>query len=79
MQLDRMGIAVSSGSACTSGKTEPSHVLKAMGVPAELALGAVRVSFGRDNTGADVEKLLSALGKIINTMSKSAVMAAASV
>ena len=79
MQLDRMGIAVSSGSACTSGKTEPSHVLKAMGVPAELALGAVRVSFGRDNTGADVEKLLSALGEIINTMSKSAVMMAASV
>ena len=77
MQLDRMGIAVSSGSACTSGKTEPSHVLKAMGVPAELALSAVRVSFGKDNTIADVEKLLRALGEIINTMSNSAVMIAA--
>ena len=54
-------------------------MLKAMGVPVELALGAVRVSFGRDNTSADVEKLLSALGEIINTMSKSAVMRAASV
>lgn len=79
MQLDRMGIAVSSGSACTSGKTEPSHVLKAMGVPGELALSAVRVSFGKDNTSADVDKLLRALGEIINTSSKSAVMMAANV
>ena len=79
MQLDRTGIAVSSGSACTSGKTEPSHVLKAMGVPEELALSSVRVSFGRDNTIADVEKLLQALGEIIDTTSKSAVMMAATV
>jgi cysteine desulfurase len=79
MQLDRMGIAVSSGSACTSGKAEPSHVLKAMGVPDELALNAVRTSFGKNNTIADVEKLLQALGEIINTMSKSAVMMAATV
>ena len=79
MQLDRMGIAVSSGSACTSGKTEPSHVLKAMGVPEELALSSVRVSFGKDNTIADVEKLLKALGEIIDTVSKSAVMMAATV
>ncbi len=79
MQLDRMGIAVSSGSACTSGKTEPSHVLKAMGVPTELALSAVRVSFGKDNTGADVDRLLQALAQVINTMSKSAVMMAANV
>jgi len=79
MQLDRMGIAVSSGSACTSGKTEPSHVLKAMGVADELALSSVRVSFGKDNTIADVEKLLQALGEIIDTISKSAVMMAATV
>lgn len=79
MQLDRMGIAVSSGSACTSGKTEPSHVLKAMGVPEELALSSVRVSFGKDNTVADAEKLLQALGEIIDTTSKSAVMMAANV
>ncbi|UCB54662.1 MAG: cysteine desulfurase, partial [Thiotrichales bacterium] len=79
MQLDRMGIAVSSGSACTSGKTEPSHVLRAMGVPAALALGSVRVSFGKDNTLADVEQLLKALGEIINAMKSSAVMMAASV
>lgn len=79
MQLDRMGIAVSSGSACTSGKTEPSHVLEAMGVPRELALSAVRVSFGKDNTLADVRSLLQALSEIINTTSKSAVMMAANV
>ena len=79
MQLDRMGIAVSSGSACTSGKMEPSHVLKAMGVADELALSSVRVSFGKDNTIADVEKLLQALGEIIDTTSKSAVMMAATV
>jgi cysteine desulfurase len=79
MQLDRMGIAVSSGSACTSGKTEPSHVLRAMGVADALALSSVRVSFGKDNTIADVEKLLQALGEIIDTISKSAVMMAATV
>ncbi len=79
MQLDRKGIAVSSGSACTSGKTEPSHVLKAMGVNEELALSSVRVSFGKDNTLADVEILLKALSEIINTMSNSAVMLAANV
>ena len=78
MQLDRMGIAVSSGSACTSGKTEPSHVLKAMGVPEDLALSAVRVSFGKDNTSADVTKLLSALTEIMK-MSTSSVMMAANV
>ena len=79
MQLDRMGIAVSSGSACTSGKTEPSHVLRAMGVADALALSSVRVSFGKDNTIADVEKLIRALGEIIDTISKSAVMMAATV
>ncbi|NNL06857.1 MAG: cysteine desulfurase, partial [Gammaproteobacteria bacterium] len=79
MQLDRSGIAVSSGSACTSGKTEPSHVLKAMKVPDELALSSVRVSFGKDNTIADVEKLLQALSEISERMKQSAVMMAANV
>ena len=79
MQLDRKGIAVSSGSACTSGKAEPSHVLKAMGVPDQLALSSVRVSFGRDSSVADVERLLQVLNEIINTISKSAVMMAANV
>jgi cysteine desulfurase len=63
MQLDRAGIAVSSGSACSSGKTEPSHVLMAMGVDAELARGAIRISLGRDTTESDIKLLLAALGQ----------------
>jgi len=76
MQLDRKGIAVSSGSACTSGKPEASHVLKAMRVANEYALGAVRVSFGMNNTRADVDSLVKALTEIM-PMQNSAVMLAA--
>ncbi|MCW8830075.1 MAG: cysteine desulfurase, partial [Gammaproteobacteria bacterium] len=61
MELDRRGFAVSSGSACTSGKTEPSHVLKAMAIPDELATSAVRISFGRANTMEEVERFVEAL------------------
>ncbi|MHB1241670.1 MAG: cysteine desulfurase [Chromatiales bacterium 21-64-14] len=64
LELDRRGVAVSSGSACHTGRAEPSHVLVAMGVPAELAHCAVRVSFGRDSTAADVDALLSALAAV---------------
>ena len=79
MQLDRKAIAVSSGSACTSGKTEPSHVLTAMKVPDALALSAVRVSFGKTNTMSDADALLKALNDIIETNLHSSVMAAANV
>ncbi len=79
MQLDRKAIAVSSGSACTSGKTEPSHVLKAMKVEDTLALSAIRVSFGKDNTMSDVETLLAALNDIIEINRQSTVMMAATV
>ncbi len=78
MQLDRKGFAVSSGSACTSGKTEPSHVLKAMQVDAALARSAIRVSFGVNNTMQDVEAFASALASITE-MKTSAVMHAAHV
>jgi cysteine desulfurase len=61
MHLDRKGFAVSSGSACASGSGEPSHVLLAMGVDAETAKGAIRVSFGQGNTEAEVQGLLAAL------------------
>jgi cysteine desulfurase len=61
MALDQQGIAVSSGSACGSEHTEPSPVLKAMGVESELALGAIRISFGKDNTEQDIETLVGAL------------------
>jgi cysteine desulfurase len=79
MQLDRKAIAVSSGSACTSGKTEPSHVLKAMKVPDTLANSAIRVSFGKTNTMSDVDVLLTALNDIIEMNRHSAVMMAANV
>jgi len=79
MQLDRKAIAVSSGSACTSGKTEASHVLKAMNVADTLANSAIRVSFGKNNTMSDVEKLLTALRDIIEINQQSSVMMAATV
>ena len=78
MQLDRRGFAISSGSACTSGKAEPSHVLKAMGVPDELATSAVRVSFGKGNVTADVDAFVNAFAEILE-MRNSAVMMAANV
>jgi len=50
LNLDTKGIAASSGSACTSGSLEPSHVLLAMGVPPEVAYGSLRLTLGRENT-----------------------------
>jgi cysteine desulfurase len=79
MQLDRKAIAVSSGSACTSGKTDPSHVLKAMKVADTLANSAIRVSFGKENTMSDVDALLKALHDIIEINRNSSVMMAANV
>ncbi len=61
MALDRLGFAVASGSACGSEQHQPSHVLKAMGVAAELAHGAVRVSFGQQNTREEVDGLIAAI------------------
>lgn len=61
MALDRQGMAVSSGSACGSEHTEPSSVLKAMGVDNDLALGAIRISLGKDNTEADIDTLAGCL------------------
>jgi cysteine desulfurase len=65
MHLDLAGIACSSGSACSTGTVEPSHVLTAMGVPRELGVAALRFSFGRDNTLEDVEAVISALPKVV--------------
>ena len=50
MRLDMAGIAVSSGSACSSGSLEPSYVLLSIGVPIEVAHGSIRFSFGKNNT-----------------------------
>jgi cysteine desulfurase len=65
MHLDLAGIACSSGSACSAGAIEPSHVLTAMGVPRELGIAALRFSFGRDNTAEDVDAVIGALPKIV--------------
>jgi cysteine desulfurase len=64
-QLDRVGIAVSSGSACTSGSMEPSHWLRAMGVPFTAAHGAIRFSFSRNNVSGDVDRVLDVLPGIV--------------
>jgi len=61
MALDRKSIAVSSGSACAAGAGEPSPVLTAMGIPVEVARGAVRISLGQGNTAEDIRQLLEAL------------------
>src|SRR5207249_754782 len=65
MHLDLAGIACSSGSACSTGAVEPSHVLTAMGVPRELGVAALRFSFGKQNTAEDVEAVVGALPKIV--------------
>lgn len=65
MGLDLLGLAVSSGSACSSGKVGPSHVLAAMGVPAELSECAMRVSFGWSSTIEDVEAYLRGFGEVV--------------
>ncbi|WP_114971543.1 cysteine desulfurase family protein [Rhodoferax ferrireducens] len=64
-RLERLGVAASSGAACSSGGSEPSHVLTAMGVPAEEALAAVRLSLGRTSTLEDVSYLLNALPPLL--------------
>jgi Cysteine sulfinate desulfinase/cysteine desulfurase and related enzymes len=61
MALDLAGIAGSSGSACTSGSLEPSHVLTAMGVPEDLARGSMRLTVGQDNTMDQIDYVLDVL------------------
>jgi cysteine desulfurase len=68
MALDRLGFAVASGSACGSEQHQPSHVLQAMGVATELAHGAMRVSFGKQNSKKDVDGLITALASQIKQL-----------
>ena len=68
LNLDLLGITASTGSACTSGSVDPSHVLLAMGLPVELAHGSLRLTLGKGNTGADVDTVLSALPGIIEKL-----------
>ncbi|HHY75290.1 MAG TPA: cysteine desulfurase NifS [Firmicutes bacterium] len=65
LNLDRVGVAASSGSACTSGSLEPSHVLLAMGIPHELAHGSIRMTLGRSNTVEDIDYVLEVLPPIV--------------
>ncbi|MCL6450323.1 MAG: cysteine desulfurase NifS [Acetobacteraceae bacterium] len=65
LNLDLQGIAASSGSACTSGRLEPSHVLVAMGIPHDISQGSLRFSFGRGNTEEDVDYVLEVLPSVI--------------
>jgi len=70
MHLDLAGIAASSGSACSTGAVEPSHVLVAMGVPRELALGTIRFSFGRESNMADVERAAEVVPAVVAKVRK---------
>jgi len=68
LNLDLEGIAASSGSACTSGTLEPSHVLLALGIPPEVAHGSLRFSLGRDNTEEDINRVIEVLPPIVKKL-----------
>jgi cysteine desulfurase len=68
LNLDLMGVAASSGSACTSGSLDPSHVLTAMGYPHEEAHGSLRLTLGKENTEADVDYVLEILPGIVDKL-----------
>ncbi len=65
LALDMADIAASSGSACTTGSTEPSHVLTAMGIEADLAHAALRMTVGKDNTEEEIDRVLEVLPSIV--------------
>lgn len=68
LRLNERGICVSTGSACTTGRPEPSHVLQAMGVSPELARGTVRLSLSRETTAEEVEAVVSVLPQVIQEL-----------
>jgi cysteine desulfurase len=76
IQLDTAGFATASGAACSSHHTGPSHVLLAMGVEAALATRAVRVSLGRGNSEADVDRFLAAVDAILGRLQRMSAIAA---
>ncbi|OQA30133.1 MAG: Cysteine desulfurase [Acidobacteria bacterium ADurb.Bin340] len=75
LRLSQRGICVSTGSACTTGRPEPSHVLQAMGVPPDLARGTVRLSLGRETTAGEVEAVAIALPQVVQELRASGSMA----
>ena len=72
MGLDLRGVAASSGSACTSGSIEPSHVIAALGLPPHLAAGAVRLTLGRGTTDTEVTYALDALREVVTRLRQAA-------
>jgi len=68
--LNKLGIAASSGSACTSGSLEPSHVMHAMGIPYTAAHGTIRFSLSVYNSGAEVDRVIAAVPPIIAQLRK---------
>lgn len=68
LMLDMKGIAASSGSACTSGSLDPSHVLLAIGLPHEIAHGSLRITFGEENSDSDVDYLMEVLPDIVQRL-----------
>ena len=66
--LDMYGIYGSSGSACTSGSLDPSHVLLAIGLPHEIAHGSLRITYGIENTEEDVDRILEVLPTIVQRL-----------
>jgi cysteine desulfurase len=68
LMLDMEGICVSSGSACTTGSLEPSHVLLAMGIPAEHAHGSLRITLGRDTTQEDIDHFIKVFPPIVSRL-----------
>jgi cysteine desulfurase len=77
LQLDMEGIAASSGSACTSGSLEASHVILALGYPRERALGSLRLSVGKGNTDADIDLVLDRLPAMVGRLRAMAPISAA--
>jgi len=68
IHLDMQGVAVSTGSACSSGTLEPSPVIRALGRDEELARGAIRFSFGKDNTDDDIDYAMEALQRAVESL-----------
>jgi cysteine desulfurase len=68
IHLDMNGVAVSTGSACSSGTLEPSPVIRALGRDEERARGSIRFSFGKDNTDADVDYVVGALIRAVESL-----------
>ena len=68
ISLDLKGVAVSTGSACASGSTEPSHVLTAIGLPRDSGYGSLRFSFGKYNTREDVDHTLEILQAVVEKL-----------